>query len=231
LSVDACVTNSVAVREEGHVTYRGFVEAQEIIVDTEVISNAPPRLNRAGAGDLLSIHTALWDWRAGERAGRAALDGEVARRAAAVLNSLDAAAEQVRAVTEDGLRMLIDGYAEINDLTVACGHPLMEEGSEHYLGYLLEQQSGKSFVHGELVTLGVVLMSRIQGNAPERARSIAERAGVCWRPQQLGVSSEELAGALSRLREFVQRGRFPYSVANELALEPSQIDELLSEVD
>jgi glycerol-1-phosphate dehydrogenase [NAD(P)+] len=230
LSADACVTNSIAVREAGRVVYRGFVEAEQIVVDVELIRSAPPRLNRAGVGDLLSIHTALWDWWAGERAGRATVDRAVARRAAEVLDTLEEVAGGVQDVTEESLRAIITGYAEINDMTMACGHAQMEEGSEHYLGYLLEQRTGRSFVHGELVTLGVLVISALQGNDPSRARSIADRAGVSWRPGALELSRETLAEALRDLHSYVEASGFAYSVANERPLDQGTVDALLDEV-
>lgn len=230
ISADACVTNSVAVRVGGRVDYRGFVEAQRVVVDVELIATAPARLNRAGVGDLLSIHTALWDWAAGERAGHGTVDQAVAARAAEVLDALEAAAAGVKDMTADALATVITGYAEINDMVMACGHAQMEEGSEHYLGYLLELRTGRSFAHGELVTLGVILMSTLQDNDPARARRIAELSGVRWRPADLEISREVLADALISLHDYVNASGFAYSVANLRALDDGDVDRLLSEV-
>ena len=43
---------------------RPFLEASGggLLVDFDLLSSAPPALNRAGAGDILSIFTALRDW-------------------------------------------------------------------------------------------------------------------------------------------------------------------------
>lgn len=230
LSADACVTNSVAVRVDGKVDYRGFVQARRVVIDVDLISSAPARLNRAGIGDLLSIHTALWDWAAGERAGRGTVDGTVARRSSEILDSLEAVADGVRTATAESLATIITGYAEINDMVMACGHAMMEEGSEHYLGYLIEYRTGRSFVHGELVTLGVILMSTLQGNDPARARAIAERAGVRWRPRELEIPRDVLADALMGLRDYVTESGFGYSVANELPIDAVELERLLAEV-
>jgi glycerol-1-phosphate dehydrogenase [NAD(P)+] len=230
LSADACVTNSVAVRVDGRVDYRGFVEARRVVVDVDLIATAPAHLNRAGVGDLLSIHTALWDWAAGERAGHGPVDAAVASRAAEVLASLETVAAGVRDATAASLATIITGYAEINDMVMACGHAQMEEGSEHYLGYLIELRTGRSFVHGELVTLGVILMSTLQGNDPARARRIAERSGVRWRPAELDLSRDVLGDALTGLHDYVSASGFAYSVANLRPLAVADVDRLLDEV-
>jgi len=224
LSVDACVTNTIAVRDDGKVVYKGFVEADRIVLDTEIVRRAPSRLNRAGVGDLLSIHTALFDWAAGETNGGAVVYKGVARLAATVLDRIDALADAIAEVADEALYAVLEGYAEINDLTVAKGHAQMEEGSEHYLAYCLEEMTKRAFVHGEIVTLGTVIMSRLQGNNPERPLSIAERAGVEWHPMQLGLTRADLSTALLRLRDFVMEARLPYSIANR------PIDEALVEM-
>ena len=230
LSVDACVTNTVAVRENGEVRYRGFVQADQIILDFDLVRSAPERLNRAGVGDLLSIHTALWDWKAGDRSGSAHFDDAVSRQATAILESAEAMAEAIHVVNDDALRAVLIGYANVNDLTVACGHAQMEEGSEHYLAYFVEKLTGRSYVHGELVTLGTILMSYLQDNEPLRIREIADRAGVEWTPVQLELSRQTLDDALVGFKEFAAQSNFPFSVVTEGDLGRGAIETLLDEV-
>ena len=55
VSVDACLTDAAAVRREGRVHYLGHVVPREVVVDFDLICKAPPELNRAGAGDILSF--------------------------------------------------------------------------------------------------------------------------------------------------------------------------------
>ncbi len=230
LSVDACVTNTVAVRDGHRVSYEGFVVADQIILDFDLVQKAPERLNRAGAGDLLSIHTALRDWATGDGQGGAPFDGAVAGRAAAVLDALDEVAEGVSAVTDQALTTMLLGYADINDMTIECDHAQMEEGSEHYLAYYLEQLTGASFVHGEVVTLGSVIMSRLQQNDPDRAERIADRCGVAWRAAQLGLSRELLMTALTGLAEYVRQSGLPLGSAASLPLDEQAVSALVDDL-
>lgn len=215
VSVDACVTNTIAVRVEGAVEYRGFVVADAIVVDTELIRRAPARFNRAGVGDLLSIHTALWDWRAGDQVGRSDWQPAIAERSAAVLDRVDALADQVGDVTGAAVEAIVRAYAEVNALCLEAGHSQPEEGSEHYLGYLLESLTGRSFVHGELIGLGTVAMAVAQVNDPERPVRILRRCRVAWRPAELEIEPELLREAIERLPAFVRQQRLPWSVADE----------------
>jgi len=226
-SVDASVTNAVAVRDNGVVKYRGFAEPVAIYVDASLIRTAPLSVNRAGIGDLLSIHTAVWDWQLGAQAGVATFEESIAARATNILETTIHAAEKIAEISNDGIETLMLGYSDINDLTLAMGHAQMEEGSEHYFAYLVEQQTGRSFVHGELVTLGTVLMSRLQENSSEMVEQAADRAKVRWRPQELLLSREVLVEVLKGLPEFVQHQKYPHSVLNSTVMTDLVIECLL----
>ena len=230
VSVDAAVTNTVAVREAGGVVYRGFVVADAIVLDPDLVTRAPVRLNRAGVGDLLSIHTGLQDWRLGAAAGTIAFDDEIAGTAAAVLDRVEALAPEIGAVSDAGLDGVLRAYAEVNALCLRAGHSGPEEGSEHYFGYHLEQVAGRSFVHGELIGLGTVLMAALQGNDPDRPRRILAASRVDWSPAALGVDRAAVREALAGLPAFVRAQGLPHSVIDEADLGPAAVDALLVRV-
>lgn len=100
VSVDAAVTNTIAVREQGRVNYVGFVVPRLVLVDLNLVQQAPERLNRAGIGDILSIHTGSFDWALAEQAGRATTDPAIVARAARLVAQLHAGAAQFREVTD-----------------------------------------------------------------------------------------------------------------------------------
>jgi glycerol-1-phosphate dehydrogenase [NAD(P)+] len=214
-SVDACVTNTVAVRDEGKVRYVGFVAPQIVLADFDLMQSAPPHLNRAGIGDILSIHTALWDWQAAAARGLIAHDADVARQTAALLDQLESRAKEVRAVTGDALRWLIEAYAAENALCLQVGHARPEEGSEHFFAYNVEHRTGRGFVHGELVGLGILLMARLQKNEPTRVEGILEATGVRFQPRDLSLSQSEVEEALLTLPAYVESEGLPHSVIDE----------------
>jgi glycerol-1-phosphate dehydrogenase [NAD(P)+] len=230
LSVDACVANSIAVRVEGTVTYKGFVVADRILVDLDLVRQAPARLNRAGVGDLLSIHTALHDWRLAARAGRVTHDEDIAARAAAILAGVAEAAPGIGAVTDEALDLVARSYNQVNALLLRAGHSHPEEGSEHYLAYHIERETGRSFVHGELVGLGVVAMAVVQGNRAEHAVRILDDARVAWRPEQLDLDDRTLAHSLGDLPVFVRDAGLPYSIIDEADLSADRAGQIVRQV-
>jgi len=229
-SVDACVTNTIAVRDAGKVRYIGFVVPRVVLADFDLMQSAPAHLNRAGIGDILSIHTALWDWKAAAERGCGAFDPVVAEQVAALVNELEAHCGGIRNTTEESLRWLIEAYAAENALCLGVGHSRPEEGSEHFFAYNVEHRTGRGFVHGELVCLGVLLLSRLQENHPERVQSILTSSAVRYQPRDLGLSRSEIEQALATLLEYVEAERLPYSVINERPPDTAQIEATCSDL-
>lgn len=228
VSVDAPVTNTFAVRSGGSVVYEGFVVAESIVADLELIARAPARFNRAGVGDLLSIHTGRFDWALGARAGRIAFDHAIDAAAAAALEATYALADDVAAVTDHALATILRRYADVNTLLLRVGHAGPEEGSEHYFAYHAEAVTGRSFVHGELIGLGTALMAELQGNDAARVRTFLRRAGVAWRPAELGLDRATLERILAGLPAFVRHAGLPYSIIDEVDLSAVVIDRLVT---
>jgi glycerol-1-phosphate dehydrogenase [NAD(P)+] len=230
VSVDASVTNTVAIRRNGTVEYDGFVVAQPIVADLDLITTAPARLNRAGVGDLLSIQTGRYDWALGAKAGTIGFDDEIDVAASSVLEALYGLADDVAAVTDRALEYIIRAYVAVNALLLDAGHSGPEEGSEHYFGYAAEAFTGRSFVHGELIGLGTVLMSGLQDNDQARAAAFLDRCGVQWRPEQIGLGAEVLRPVLAGLPGFVREAGLPHSIIDETTFDPSTIDAMLASI-
>jgi glycerol-1-phosphate dehydrogenase [NAD(P)+] len=231
VSVDAAVTNTVAVRRAGTVVYDGFVVADAIVADLDLIAQAPRRLNRAGVGDLLSIQTARIDWARGAQAGRISFDPGVDAAARQELAALLALADQVAAVTDAALEHIVRAYVRVNALCLGVGHSGPEEGSEHYFAYAAEAATGRSFVHGEIVGLGVVLMASLQGAGSAEAAAFLDGCAVAWRPEELGLDARQLAEILQDLPGFVRRAGLPWSIIDEATFDEPTIAALLASVD
>lgn len=218
LSVDAFVTPAAGVRRNHQVEYVGAVSPDPLVIDYDLLRTAPAELNIAGVGDLLSIHTATFDWSLAARAGRSeypfsGADVATARR---ILEDTMAMADEIRRCTDAGLQAIVDGYLRINTICLPAGHYRVEEGSEHYLFYELEERLQRPFLHGHIVGLGVALMSRLQDNEYDRITRFMEHVGLKFQPGEMGLSREVLAASLAHLGEFVrQRPQLWYTIINE----------------
>lgn len=225
-SVDAAFTDAVGVRVDGRVRYVGSVVPRLVVLDLDLIRSAPPRLNRAGIGDVLSCHTALFDWRMASGAGEGPpWDDPLGALGADLLDGLDQAIDEVRAVSVDGVRFLAGAYRRVGAAGRAAGHSRFEEGSEHFWAYAYEHATGVHHVHGELVACGVATMSVVQGNRPEWVRSIIERGAVRAHPGDLGISAGEFSAVLSGLQSYGRAAGLDVSVVDLQPLTPAEVDD------
>lgn len=226
ISVDAPFTNMVAVREAGTVRYIGDRYPEEILVDYDLIQQAPPELNRAGACDIASIHTALQDWRLAHELNGEAHDAGIAGEAHACLLELDRNAEEVHAVSPKGIDTLVDLYIREVEFCARFGNSRPEEGSEHLVAYHLERLTGRHFVHGDLVGLGIFTMSRLQGNDPAFAADLIRRCGLRYTVPD--ATREEIAACLAGLKAFKDGAGLFFSVVDTTPITPGFVEETLA---
>ena len=230
-SVDAAVTSSAALRVEGKVRYVGTAEPIVVGVDFPVVRGAPAHLNRAGVADILSIHTALWDWKCAFEREKDTYSEETAAASSAMLRRMEERTADLRDVTEDGVKLLFDLYNENNDLCERWGNSRPEEGSEHFFAYNAEYVTGQDFVHGELVCLGAYVLSHIQNNRPEWVYDFINAVGVRYRLSELNISTEAFRETLLTLKDFVEKEGLFYTAINETDFDEPMVDAILNDLD
>jgi len=224
-SVDAGFTDAIGVRVDGRVRYVATIVPQLVVLDLDLIRSAPPRLNRAGIGDILSCHTGLYDWRLATAAGHGHPwhDG-LAELGAQLLDELEAAADEVHAVSEVGVRFLADAYRRIGAACAWAGHSRFEEGSEHFWAYAYEHATGAHPVHGEIIAFAVCALAHVQGNDPERALSIVARSGARAHPDDLGVTRADFDASLLGLRAYARAEGLDIGVADLADIDAATAD-------
>jgi glycerol-1-phosphate dehydrogenase [NAD(P)+] len=210
ISVDAFLVDATALRDGGRVVYVPTKKPDELIIEPEIILSAPPRMNSAGWGDVLSIITAVWDWRAAHEDTGERFDEGIARAALGLT-------EQVTRVdNEQALDKLLGALRAEVELCERWGNARPEEGSEHFFVYTLENHlpQGRKFLHGELVGLGICLMSQWQGQDVEGITRLMDRAGLMWRPSDIGVPEGAVSRTLEELPARAPEFGYPYTVIN-----------------
>jgi glycerol dehydrogenase-like iron-containing ADH family enzyme len=189
-SNNACFTRTAWIMEAGVRTgERECPVPQAIIVDRELLAAAPVQLNRAGIAEILCSHTALFDWRLAYEAGRTVdWDNTLEHVTRCELGALEALAPQVATGDVPAFEEIIKACARFAPWFSSHPHARFNAGSEHIFAWALEAVAGKRLVHGETVALGIILMSLLQGNAPEWAASIIRAAGLSFHPEDIGVT-------------------------------------------
>jgi len=214
-SVDAGFTDTIGVRIDQRVRYVGKITPQLVVLDLPLIRSAPLRLNRAGIGDILSCHTGLFDWRLAADAGQGhPWNSDLAALGLSLLSEMEAAIEEIQAVSDDGVRFLARAYRHIGAACAFAGHSRFEEGSEHFWAYAYEAATGAHQIHGELIACGVVALSVIQGNDPAWAAALVSRSGARAHPADLGISRDEFRAALLGLSAYARAENLDFSIAD-----------------
>ncbi len=211
MTVDAFFTWASGVRGDGCVRYIETGPPERVVIDLDVLGQAPGSLRAAGICDLLSIATGSWDWRYARDSDQ--LDSETAYQAwvdKMAMSILDAAIDCSEAAGRgdpDGLKQLIDCLALEVQLCNQIGHSRPEEGSEHYFAYAAESLVDRAVPHGEGALRSMARGRKKVGftdmrqcGVPSRSATLAFSNSVrlCWCPALSQWSSRHMC-AIQRL--------------------------------
>jgi glycerol-1-phosphate dehydrogenase [NAD(P)+] len=230
-TVNAPFGHRAGLRDRGRVRYMGWAVPEAVYIDLDVIAAAPAALNRSGVGDVLCYHTAAFDWQLADRLGRTEArwpyDPRLVADAATVMSSVVDALDDIRAGTEAGIRALVLAHRWGGTTFHDSGwNPRHIEGVEHFLFYNLERITGRHFIHGQPVGLGIVAGSILQDNEPEAMAAAIARAGVDIRPEAMGITWDDIGQGLRTLRAYVRDAGLWFTVADTVTVTDDHVGRL-----
>ena len=230
LSSDACVTRAIGIRENGKVKYIGHVFIDQIVVDFSLLKKAPKELIRLGAGDVLSSHTALYDWKVASRSGFDKMNSQVYEEAKRLLSHLKENRYEIRDAAEKGIKIILELYLAYSRIANQIGTDRAQESSEHFFAYGVEYLTKRLFVHGQLLATGIAVMSYLQDNEFAETLKLMEEMGIDYRLSKIGLTKDTFAEVLLSLKEFVKKGGYYYSVINEKKIDSTIIQDLFDKI-
>ena len=208
LSVDAWLCRSIAVRRHGRVQYVGDVRVERRLVDFDLIRAAPTALNRAGIADVISIASALGDWRIAHEEFSEEMDQGIYDEAAGIVETLMSEAESLRRMDQAGVRAVVHALAHEVTLCENWGDARPEEGSEHFLAYCLENITRAHYIHGRLIALNVLVALRLQRDRAafdlDRIKDFFDRIGLEYAPAAQGIIRKDYARALEAVSMYTR---------------------------
>jgi glycerol-1-phosphate dehydrogenase [NAD(P)+] len=216
LSVDAFITAASGIRRDGCVYYIPTKVPENIILDLDVIAQAPAAIRAAGITDVISIATGCWDWKFAHGQDKNPPGMEfipwVYDNAQTILNGVLDCAEAAGRGDRDGLKTLYDCLAMEVQLCNQVGHARPEEGSEHYFAYCIENHMGHGLPHGDLVGPGIMIMSRLQGQDTRRYESALR---VCNIPLEK-IPAKVVDKTLKALPSYCEKHNLAFGLAHTL---------------
>jgi glycerol-1-phosphate dehydrogenase [NAD(P)+] len=179
-----------------------------IVIDLELVRQAPPRFVRAGIGEILSNLCALADWELSHRETGEPLDGLAAAMARTAAESVMRHPGTI--ADDDFLAVLADALVLSGQSMAVCGTSRPSSGAcheiNHAIDHLFPQQSQQ---HGEQCGVGALFATHLRG---ERILA-AEMAAVLTRhelpvtPSDLGLGIDQFVDAVTYAPQ-TRPGRF-----------------------
>ena len=230
LSVNAAYGQRSGVRVDGHVRYVGWAVPETVFIDYDIIRDAPKQMNYSGIGDVLCFHTGVLDWKYAWESRACEpkwpYDENLARQSLDKVEALLAHRDEVRDLTDTGLAVLVDGLKWGTSYHGSGWCPRHIEGIEHFVFYALERLTGRKFLHGQPVCLGVVVGAMLHDSRADEMLDAIAGIGLDIRPEAMGLSWDEVETALTGLRAFVREAGLWHSIAHDVEITPGFVDTL-----
>jgi glycerol-1-phosphate dehydrogenase [NAD(P)+] len=231
LSVDGFFTPIVAVRDGGSVGYDTTGPAEKVVIDWEVVRNAPPTIRGTGIVEILSIVTGLLDWRYAAERGQNRPEERFQQWAAGLAAGIAQQAFKIAKDVGDGkveaLRQLLDLICMEVQLTNQLGHTRPQEGSEQYFAYAVEPRvsRGRGIPYADLVGPGLLISAALHGQDVAPLRATLVSAGI-----RLGeLSPNTIYDTLLRLPQYVKQHNLPYSILHDIDITPDRAKALIQQ--
>ncbi len=166
-----------------------------VVVDLQLIRQAPRRRVIAGICDLVSNLSAIEDWMLAQSRGKDKVDGfakTLSLMAGEALLNLPR-------IDPDDLRFLEDFVSGLVLSGIAmgvAGSSRPASGAEHEFSHALDRVLDEPRIHGEQVALGTLLVSALRGKDLERVRRFLQQVGAPTTARALDIPDEKIIEAL-----------------------------------
>ncbi|CAK7279499.1 MULTISPECIES: iron-containing alcohol dehydrogenase family protein [Streptomyces] len=198
-----------------------------VVIDLDVIREAPARFVRAGIGDAISNVNAIADWELSHRVNGEKIDGlaaAMARQAGeAVLRHPGGIGDN------DFLQVLAEALVLSGISMSISGDSRPSSGSCHEINHAFDLLFPKrAAAHGEQCGLGAAFAMYLRGAHEEAAHTagVLRRHGLPVLPQEIGFTVDEFVRAVEFAPE-TRPGR--YTILEHLDLKPNQIKDIYAD--
>lgn len=147
-----------------------------IIVDLDVIKDAPAKFIYSGLGDIISKITAVYDWYFEEQNHNAKVDDFAAMLARKSVNSI--VRMPYTNITEKYfIKEMVDSLTMSGIAMEIAGSSAPASGSEHLISHALDKVLSTPQLHGIQVGIATYLMSLVQQHRFERIEKFLSETG------------------------------------------------------
>jgi len=200
--------------------------AEEVVIDMNMIKEAPPEQRAAGIADVLSIVTGLLDWTYAFNKKKLTPETQLSAWAVGFAASIGSqglkSAAAIGKGDPDALRTLVDLLCLTVQLDNQLGHTRASQGVEHIFADSVK--ADPSISHGERVGPGILLASALHQKDVASMRTALESAGV----RLNRLSTADIREAVNNLPDYVRSNGTPYTVLNDLMPNSDELAQALT---
>ena len=224
----------------GHVaTWRGrrlygsvddwpWVDCEYVLVDCGVTLEAPAHLHTAGLGDIICGYAGPVEsqWRAAHGYGPPldpVVPQEFERYHQGLIDGFKQTLDYEGNLTAGSIKQIMTAL-QLRD----SARPKISSGGksgDHPFWVALETINDRTWIHGELVALGAVIISWQAGGDPDALIAKLEGCKVRFRPEEMGLSYAELRRGLEFVPTYMAEERI-HSVLRHEPITEKQFDQL-----
>ncbi len=167
-----------------------------IVVDTNIIMQAPWRFLISGCGDVIAKFTAVRDWKLAYEDKNEYYGGYAASLALMSAKLVMENAELIKPDNEEGVRVLIEALISCGVSMSIAGSSRPCSGSEHMFSHALDIVKPNQAMHGEQCGVGTIIMAYLHKTNWKRIRNALKTLGAPTNAYELGIEKTDLVKAL-----------------------------------
>lgn len=197
-----------------------------ILIDLDLVRQAPPRFVRSGVGEILSNLCALADWELSHRETGEQVDGLAAAMAR---TAAEAVIRQPGTIGDETfLAVLADALVMSGQAMTVCGTSRPSSGACHEINHAIDHLFPGRAQHGEQCGVGASFATHLRGDR-ELAAEMAEvltRHELPVTPSDLGLGIDQFVDAVTYAPQ-TRPGRF--TILEHLNLSRSEIHDAVKD--
>tara|TARA_B100000029_G_scaffold110038_1_gene101647 strand:+ start:17787 stop:18845 length:1059 start_codon:yes stop_codon:yes gene_type:complete len=215
------IIHGIFAKWEGHAIvadseFWPYCDFEHVLVDYELILEAPWYLNTAGIGDVLCMYSGISEWRNQAGVGDTPpVDKELIRPTLEYYRDLSVqfpkTLDSQGNLTADSVGFIMKSIHERDDRQLTSP---FASGAGHSLTQVLEEVLQTGLIHGEVAALGGVAVSWAANDYKELI-GFLDQCKVRYRPSQMGVQKDQLRAVFDYAKDFYPKRGMDTILARE----------------
>lgn len=222
---------SVLTNNDGLKESIGVNMPTGIIVDLEIIKNAPLDNIKAGTGDLLSNFSALADWKLAKKEKNEKMDdfaASLAYSAADLIYGNIVNGFKIDLTSKKFLKTLVNGLILSGIAMHISKNSRPCSGAEHKISHAIDKLFPNTAMHGQQVALGIIIAEKLRDSEYfESYKKLFTNIELPTSYKDLGLSEEQM---IEVLKYASQTRPDRYTILEKIDLDDNKIKQIINEL-